>query len=92
MPSAEALVIDASALLEALLGTELGWAVRARLRGGDLHAPAHLDAEVLSALGRLHRILATLPRTRTSDDARRTYGRAYAASDTSGTCEIKLAA
>lgn len=26
-----------------------------RLRGCDLHAPAHLDAEVLSALGRLHR-------------------------------------
>ncbi|MGH2879341.1 MAG: type II toxin-antitoxin system VapC family toxin [Solirubrobacteraceae bacterium] len=49
------LVIDASALVEALLGTELGLAVRARLRGEDLHAPAHLDAEVLSALGRLHR-------------------------------------
>lgn len=25
------------------------------MRGCELHAPAHLDAEVLSALGRLHR-------------------------------------
>jgi hypothetical protein len=29
--------------------------VRAHMRGHELHAPAHLDAEVLSALGRLHR-------------------------------------
>ena len=29
--------------------------MRARMRGCELHAPAHLDAEVLSALGRLHR-------------------------------------
>jgi predicted nucleic acid-binding protein len=51
----EALVIDASALVEALLGTDLGVAVRKRMRGHELHAPAHLDAEVLSALGRLYR-------------------------------------
>ena len=51
----EALVIDASALVEVLLGTDLGMAVRRRMRGHELHAPAHLDAEVLSALGRLHR-------------------------------------
>lgn len=51
----EPLVLDASALVEALLGTELGVAVRRRMRGRQLHAPAHLDAEVLSALGRLHR-------------------------------------
>ena len=25
------------------------------MRGSELHAPAHFDAEVLSALGRLHR-------------------------------------
>jgi predicted nucleic acid-binding protein len=49
------LVIDASALVEALLGTRLGVEVRTRMRGHVLHAPAHLDAEVLSALGRLHR-------------------------------------
>ena len=55
MPAPEALVIDASALVEALLGTDLGVRVRERMRGHQLHAPAHLDAEVLSALGRLHR-------------------------------------
>lgn len=47
--------MDASAIVEALLGTNLGARVRARMRGHILHAPAHLDAEVLSALGRLHR-------------------------------------
>jgi predicted nucleic acid-binding protein len=51
----EALVVDASAVVEALIGTGLGDEVRARMRGCQLHAPAHLDAEVLSALGRLHR-------------------------------------
>jgi predicted nucleic acid-binding protein len=55
VPAADALVIDASALVEALLGTDLGIRVRERMRGQRLHAPAHLDAEVLSALGRLHR-------------------------------------
>ena len=51
----EALVLDASAVVEALLGTDLGVRIRERMRGHLLHAPAHLDAEVLSALGRLHR-------------------------------------
>jgi predicted nucleic acid-binding protein len=55
MPPREALVIDASAIVEALLGTNLGIKVRTRMRGHQLHAPAHLDAEVLYALGRLHR-------------------------------------
>lgn len=48
-------MVDASALVEALLGTATGVSVRARMRQHQLHAPAHLDAEVLSALGRLHR-------------------------------------
>lgn len=48
-------VIDASALVDLLLGHTLGLVVRRRLTGQVLHAPAHLDAEVLSALGRLHR-------------------------------------
>lgn len=48
-------VIDASALVDLLLDNELGRAVRRRLAGHALHAPAHIDAEVLSALGRLHR-------------------------------------
>jgi predicted nucleic acid-binding protein len=51
----EALVLDASAMVETLLGTATGLAVRVRMRGCELHAPAHLDAEVLSALSRLHR-------------------------------------
>jgi predicted nucleic acid-binding protein len=51
----EELILDASAVVEALLGTDLGVRVRERMRGHRLHAPAHLDAEVLSALGRLHR-------------------------------------
>lgn len=48
-------VVDASAMVDLLLDNELGRAVRRRLAGHALHAPAHLDAEVLSALGRLHR-------------------------------------
>jgi predicted nucleic acid-binding protein len=48
-------VLDASALVEALLGTACGMKVRERMRGHVPHAPAHLDAEVLSAVGRLHR-------------------------------------
>jgi predicted nucleic acid-binding protein len=49
------LVVDTSAIVEALLDTDLGTSVRLRMRGHRLHAPAHLDAEVLAALGRLHR-------------------------------------
>lgn len=48
-------MLDASALVDLLAGTDLAVAVRARLTGAVLHAPAHLDAEVLSALGRLRR-------------------------------------
>lgn len=48
-------VADASALVDLLLGNEFGHAVGKRLAGTGLHAPAHVDAEVLSALGRLHR-------------------------------------
>lgn len=48
-------VVDASALIDLLLDNALGGAVRRRIAGHVLHAPAHIDAEVLSALGRLHR-------------------------------------
>src|SRR5436190_4918667 len=48
-------VTDASALVDLLLGTALGDTVRRRLSGHVLHAPAHVDAEVLSALGRMQR-------------------------------------
>lgn len=48
-------VIDASALVDVLLRNDVGSAVARRIAGHALHAPAHIDAEVLSALGRLHR-------------------------------------
>lgn len=48
-------VVDALAIVDLLLDNDLGGAVRRRLAGHVLHAPAHLDAEVLSALGRMHR-------------------------------------
>jgi predicted nucleic acid-binding protein len=48
-------VIDASALVELLGDFTYGQAVQRRLRDTQMHAPAHLDAEVLSALGRLNR-------------------------------------
>lgn len=51
----EALVVDASAVVDMLLGAPSAGAIRSRLRHNELHAPAHLDMEVMSALGRLHR-------------------------------------
>lgn len=51
----EPLVLDASVAVDLLAGTELAGAAAARLRGTALHVPAHFGAEVLSALGRLHR-------------------------------------
>ena len=51
----EALVLDASAIVDLLLDAPTAEAIRRRMRGNELHAPAHFDAEVLSALGRLHR-------------------------------------
>ena len=51
----EDVVVDASAVVDLLAGTDRAPAVRAALAGTTLHAPAHFDAEVLSALGRLHR-------------------------------------
>lgn len=48
------MIVDASALVEWLLGTERGGRVHARLREeqGRLHAPALLDTEVTSGLRR----------------------------------------
>ena len=51
----EALVLDASAMVDLLLGASSAPVIRQRLQGSDLHVPSHFDAEVLSALGRLHR-------------------------------------
>ena len=52
---ADQVVVDASAMVDMLAGTPVSAAVLDRLRGHELHAPAHFDAEVLSALGRLQR-------------------------------------
>ena len=51
----ESVVVDASVVVELLAGTAYAPALRRRLDKADWHAPAHIDAEVLSALGRLHR-------------------------------------
>ncbi len=50
-----ATVIDASAMVDFLLNTPVSDQVAERLRDVQVHAPAHFDAEILSALGRLHR-------------------------------------
>jgi predicted nucleic acid-binding protein len=53
---ADVAVVEASALVDLLVGTDHGRAVGPVLtRFGALHSPAHMDAEVLSALARLHR-------------------------------------
>lgn len=52
---AEKAIVDASAMVDLLVGSPLASAIQNRLRDHELHAPAHFDAEVLSALGRLHR-------------------------------------
>lgn len=52
---ADALVVDASAWVDLLLGETLGARVADRLEGHSLHAPAHVDVELLSAFGRLER-------------------------------------
>ena len=48
-------VVDASALVDLLLGNRQGGEVARRLADERLHAPAHIDSEVLSAFGRMHR-------------------------------------
>ena len=48
-------VIDASAAVELLLRTPAGFRAEAALRGNQVMVPAHFDAEVFSALGRLVR-------------------------------------
>jgi predicted nucleic acid-binding protein len=55
VPEPESLVVDASVMVDLVARTARARAVGARLRGSAWHAPAHLDAEVLSALGRLER-------------------------------------
>jgi predicted nucleic acid-binding protein len=52
---AERLIVDASAMVDLLVGSAAAPLLRGRLAGHELHVPGHFDAEVLSALGRLHR-------------------------------------
>ncbi len=55
-PSPEHVVVDASAMVDLLARTgDRFSAIRARLVRTVMHAPAHFDAEVLSALGRMQR-------------------------------------
>ncbi len=54
-PDSEELVLDASAMIDLLLGAPSAATIRLRLLSSQLHAPAHFDAEVLTALGRLNR-------------------------------------
>jgi predicted nucleic acid-binding protein len=51
----ESVVVDASTVVDLLVGASNAVRVRTRLSDADWHAPAHLDMEVLSALGRLSR-------------------------------------
>lgn len=48
-------MVDASAMVDYLVDTPLAAGVAARIEDAEIHVPAHFDAEVLSALGRLHR-------------------------------------
>ncbi len=49
----EHVVIDAAALLDLMVATDVGHLLDLRLDGCLLHAPSHIDAEVLRGLGRL---------------------------------------
>lgn len=52
---AEKLVVDASAMVDYLVDSPLAVHVADRIRDSEVVVPAHFDAEVLSALGRLQR-------------------------------------
>jgi len=52
---AEKLVVDASAMVDYLVDSSLAQRVAERIQDTEVNVPAHFDAEVLSALGRLHR-------------------------------------
>lgn len=52
---AEQLVVDASAMVDYLVDSPLADRIADRIGDAVVNVPAHFDAEVLSALGRLHR-------------------------------------
>lgn len=51
----QAIVLDASAMVDLLTAESKAGEIRDRLSQSTVHVPAHFDAEVLSALGRLAR-------------------------------------
>jgi predicted nucleic acid-binding protein len=51
----EKLVIDASAMVDYLVGSPVAARLAERIQEADINVPAHFDAEVFSALGRLRR-------------------------------------
>lgn len=55
MTSADSWVVDASVLVDLVIGGSSAEASRDALAGCRLHAPAHVDVEVTSALARLRR-------------------------------------
>ena len=57
----DAVVLDAAAWVDLLLGEALSKRVADRLEGYSLHAPAHIDLELLSAFGRIERSGALAP-------------------------------
>lgn len=48
-------VIDASVVVDFVIGGARAAFIGDRIDGLDLWAPAHIDAEILSAIGRMHR-------------------------------------
>lgn len=52
---AERAVVDASAVVDLILGRPASSAIAERLEVSEVHTPAHMDVEVLSAIGRMHR-------------------------------------
>jgi predicted nucleic acid-binding protein len=70
---AEPVVLDASAMVDLLVGSAPAAGVASRLRGTQVRVPAHFDAEVISALGRLARAGTLSPR-QASDRVRRLEG------------------
>ena len=55
MSSADSWVVDASVLVDLVIGGSSSQASSDAMAGCRLHAPAHVDVEVTSALARLHR-------------------------------------
>jgi predicted nucleic acid-binding protein len=49
------IVLDAAAAVDVLLGNQRGRGARRHLEGAQLYSVVHFDAEVFSALARLHR-------------------------------------